>query len=250
MTVNSYATCQNLARNRLRNRNQSSDRPSSCFYPPRHNLLKSPRQRGGDGRVHARSARRSTDTLRHSFFTVFPSDGVRHGVVRVTQTPSPSASLRPGNLSFLGFNTGPPRAPLPSRVPPTPRASRRISRLTSTPVPPTLEPQRRRARHGRRPPPRLQAKTSRTHDRSLASAAERGQPRQAERRRGRSRARSVPRAVSRARRQGFRSHLNPRVRKVRLATAPPPRGGALAPATRRASQRVVRRRRGFAKQQD
>ena len=35
------------------------------------NLLKSPRQRGGDGRVHARSARRSTDTLRHSFFTVF-----------------------------------------------------------------------------------------------------------------------------------------------------------------------------------
>ena len=69
------------------------------------NLLKSPRQRGGDGRVHARSARRSTDTLRQSFFTVFPSDGVRHGVVRVTQTPSPSASLRPGNLSFLGFNT-------------------------------------------------------------------------------------------------------------------------------------------------
>ena len=88
------------------------------------NLLKSPRQRGGDGRVHARSARRSTDTLRQSFFTVFPSDGVRHGVVRVTQTPSPSASLRPGNLSFLGFNTkksisvavdpSPPR-PLPSR---------------------------------------------------------------------------------------------------------------------------------------
>ena len=179
MTVNTYAACQNLARNRLRNRNQSSDRPSSCFYPPHKHLLKSPRQRGGDGRVHARSARRSTDTLRHSFFTVFPSDGVRHGVVRVTQTPSPSASLRPGNLSFLGFNTEksissrspwtrhPPR-PLPSRVPPTPRASRRISRLTSTPVPPTLEPQRRRARHGRRPPPRLQAKTSRTHDRSAA----------------------------------------------------------------------------------
>ena len=65
------------------------------------NLLKSPRQRGGDGRVHARSARRSTDTLRQSFFTVFPSDGVRHGVVRVTQTPSPSASLRPGNLSWV-----------------------------------------------------------------------------------------------------------------------------------------------------
>lgn len=105
MTVNTYAACQNLARNRLRNRNQSSDRPSSCFYPPHKHLLKSPRQRGGDGRVHARSARRSTDTLRHSFFTVFPSDGVRHGVVRVTQTPSPSASLRPGNLSFLGFNT-------------------------------------------------------------------------------------------------------------------------------------------------
>lgn len=69
------------------------------------NLLKSPRQRGGDGRVHARSARRSTEILRHSFLTVFSSDGVRHGVVRVTQTPSPSASLRPGNLSFLGFNT-------------------------------------------------------------------------------------------------------------------------------------------------
>lgn len=65
------------------------------------NLLKSPRQRGGDGRVHARSARRSTEILRHSFLTVFSSDGVRHGVVRVTQTPSPSASLRPGNLSWV-----------------------------------------------------------------------------------------------------------------------------------------------------
>ena len=103
-----------------------------------------------------------------------------------------------------------------------------------TPASPSSEPQRR---HGRRPRAPLQAETTPQHDRSLARAHARGQPRQAERRR-RGTEGEVARAVARARREGFRAlgeELDPRVR-VRLPDAPP--GRALSPTPRRC--RVVR----------
>lgn len=126
------------------------------------------------------------------------------------------------------------RGSTPATAPRARSRSRTPEADIPTPASPSSEPQRR---HGRRPRAPLQAETTPQHDRSLARAHARGQPRQAERRR-RGTEGEVARAVPRARREGFRAldeELDPRVR-VRLPDAPP--GRALSPTPRR--RRVVR----------
>lgn len=237
-------------RNLARNPDGLPDsQPEARFYLETRAFQERARLGQGRGAEHStRAVARAGSRTRPValFFFVTRRDDARHGVVRASATSRLPSLSRPGNLFSTLTAT---RARVPRRGPRRPARLRGSTPATApharsrsqtpeadipTPASPSSEPQRR---HGRRPRAPLQAETTSQHDRSLARAHARGQPRQAERRR-RGTEGEVARAVARARREGFRAlgeELDPRVR-VRLPDAPP--GRALSPTPRRC--RVVR----------
>ena len=236
------ASWRNLARNHDACKSSQPEGQSRYFYLETFELLRAGGAERGRTFVRDAQAHRTRPValflFRHAARRRSPWSGAR---LRNLSPPRPSlvaeifsTLTRDGLVSAWTASPG-ARPRLDARDAPRARSRSRTPEADiPTPASPSSEPQRR---HGRRPRAPLQAETTPQHDRSLARAHARGQPRQAERRR-RGTEGEVARAVARARREGFRARreeLDPRVR-VRLPDAPP--GRALSPTPRRC--RVVR----------